>query len=1600
MYTDVSWTRGIGNAFVVIVDSDIYVNEGALFTISPGVTVKLANDKSLVINGTLNASGTSDKKIIFTGTKEEADWWKNINIKDKGTATFNYCEILYGGYWDRCNIYKNGSGSISVSNSTIGYSSDAGIRINTGYSSATFANNTFVKNNRGVWLGLGASYDDTAATFTENGYDVYADPGTIQAGTATVWGPGNGNSVYLESGNSVAEGASLTIRPGTIVKFPNDGYLDIQGTLDATGTADARIRFTGSTEEPDWWKDILVRWKGNATFDYCDIWYGGYLDHCNIYKVDTGTLTISNSTIGGSSYDGILIGNNTGTVTITNTTFDSNKDAGIYLSRSNATVTGCTFTKNVYGVEQAPQYFIDYSKNTFTDNTTGEVHISTSGDMYTDVSWTRGIGNAFVVIVDSDIYVNEGALFTISPGVTVKLANDKSLVINGTLNASGTSDKKIIFTGTKEEADWWKNINIKDKGTATFNYCEILYGGYWDRCNIYKNGSGSISVSNSTIGYSSDAGIRINTGYSSATFANNTFVKNNRGVWLGLGASYDDTAATFTENGYDVYADPGTIQAGTATVWGPGNGNSVYLESGNSVAEGASLTIRPGTIVKFPNDGYLDIQGTLDATGTADARIRFTGSTEEPDWWKDILVRWKGNATFDYCDIWYGGYLDHCNIYKVDTGTLTISNSTIGGSSYYGILVGRNSGEISITNTTFNSNAYCGIDLDGGTAAITSCTFTGNQQSGVIQRPQYFFDYSANTFTGNKDGAVYIVSGTISSEITWQKCGGEQTEITIGGDITVDANGVLNILPGTKLKFGDGIKLNSSGNMTAIGTLANPITFNGLVESADYWGTLTIQGASNAVFEYCNFQNGGKGNSSLLSKKGSGSFVLKNSTFANTTGTGLSFEENSGISSVSNCVFNGNGTGIKVKSSTVSPIFRNCNITGNISYGLNSSASAQVDARINWWGDVSGPYHSLNNPTGKGDKIVGNVLFSPWKTSTENTATLTITVTPEGCGTTDPSGELVVATGSTTSVTATPAENYLFGWWELEGQSILDNKYSSKVAVTLGGTSMLKAIFVPIVNLTLAVSPSGTGTTVPTAGQVVRVGQGVPYNISAIPSQGYAFGGWTSPDTVTFDKWYAMETTATPNGNATVTANFINPVYLTMAVASKETGTTSPANGVAHQVGANIPVEISATPAQGYLFSGWSSTQYAKVADPLNSNTTVTLKANSTVTANFSVPVKLTLSYYPLNTGTTIPETGTYQIGNGIPHEIHADPYDGFAFAKWTIVNGSATLADTYSASTTVKIYKNSEVRAEFAPAVILTMAVSPEEAGATFPLVGQSNVATDVPISIQAIPNKGYVFSKWTASEFAQISNPVNEQTTVTITANATVTANFIQVANVPYTIKFSSKHNDIIKAFPSGEPGVPPDYDMVGKNNYSISLILDISATKFVPPNPNSGGNEASVRFTFGEIYEFEQTLGDFAKGQYELKFNKLKYDTQTGDATYAFADYDPWSMSENPPLRKVETFNIKWGKGKIKITITGKPFPDSGGNIFDFTEAEDGPLSGTVTYCHLMFGNFAWELPDKPLLEYQGSKKTKITSRGPKDDPVEFELMSWNVGPKKTK
>lgn len=56
-----------------------------------------------------------------------------------------------------------------------------------------------------------------------------------------------------------------------------------------------------------------------------------------------------------------------------------------------------------------------------------------------------------------------------------------------------------------------------------------------------------------------------------------------------------------------------------------------------------------------------------------------------------------------------------------------------------------------------------------------------------------------------------------------------------------------------------------------------------------------------------------------------------------------------------------------------------CEIVGNgLAVYVVAPLRALADARLNWWGDPTGPYHRTLNPSGLGDEVGDSVQFTPW----------------------------------------------------------------------------------------------------------------------------------------------------------------------------------------------------------------------------------------------------------------------------------------------------------------------------------------------------------------------------------------------------------------------------------------------------------------------------------------------------------------------------------------------------------------------------------------------------------------------------------------------
>ncbi len=312
-----------------------------------------------------------------------------------------------------------------------------------------------------------------------------------------------------------------------------------------------------------------------------------------------------------------------------------------------------------------------------------------------------------------------------------------------------------------------------------------------------------------------------------------------------------------------------------------------------------------------------------------------------------------------------------------------------------------------------------------------------------------------------------------------------------------------------------------------------------------------------------------------------------------------------------------------------------------------------------WFGTGEGSYTGPNNPA-------SITVFGPITQSATfgytGPYTLTIFADPPGGGTLNPPSGLFPQ-GTVVTISATANPNYVFSHWSGSGSGSYTGP-NNPATVTMGADIQQIAHFTYTgpVNLFMNSVPPGGGTVAPGNGTYP---QGTPVTISASPNQYYTFSHWNGEGAGSYTG---------PNNPASITMNwhitqsaYFTAVLFPLTMIAGPGGSVLPASG-------NRPalsnVQITAIPAPGHSFVGWTGTgtgSYTGTANPA----TITMLGPITQTAAFQINTYHLTMNAGLG-GSVSPPSGDYLYGT--PVTITATPDSGLAFHTWTgSGNGSYT---------------------------------------------------------------------------------------------------------------------------------------------------------------------------------------------------------------------------------------------------------------------------------------------------------------------------------------
>ncbi len=287
---------------------------------------------------------------------------------------------------------------------------------------------------------------------------------------------------------------------------------------------------------------------------------------------------------------------------------------------------------------------------------------------------------------------------------------------------------------------------------------------------------------------------------------------------------------------------------------------------------------------------------------------------------------------------------------------------------------------------------------------------------------------------------------------------------------------------------------------------------------------------------------------------------------------------------------------------------------------------------------------------------------------------------PSNGGTTAGGGTF--ASGSSVTVTATPASGFVFSNWT-EGGNVVSN--SASYSFTLNGNRNLVANFTASTsNYTVSTSsaPSNGGTTA--GGGTFASGSSV--TVTATPASGFVFSNWTEGGNVVSN---SASYSFTLNGNRNLVANFTaSTSNYTVSTSSAPSNGGTTAGGGTFASGSSVTV--TATPASGFVFSNW--TEGGSVVSN-SASYTFTLSGNRNLVANFSSnsgnTFDLTLIPKPSNGG-TVSGAGTYPAGTQVT--ATATPASGYVFQAWVINGAVQSTNPVYS----FQLNNNRKLKAKF----------------------------------------------------------------------------------------------------------------------------------------------------------------------------------------------------------------------------------------------------------------------------------------------------------------
>lgn len=427
-------------------------------------------------------------------------------------------------------------------------------------------------------------------------------------------------------------------------------------------------------------------------------------------------------------------------------------------------------------------------------------HITTgakfvSGSIAGNENWSSNQEDFYAL--NGDVIVPFGLTLTIESGTRILYDNGpaRKIVVEGNLVAKGIAGSEIVFNKVSLEVSEEASVEISfAKFNGVSSYAIFQTGGDLSLADSsiesFAHGvlstAGALTLERNSFKNNSEYALNVS-GSDSLTVTQNSFEDNIKTAYIGASVDFEHSGNTATGYGEKGWERSGQVRDGS--MWY--SGDLPLILTSVIVDAGKTLTLSPGTTIKFKPNGYLDVRGTLVASGTKNSPIHLTSfkddsvhgdSNGDEDASLPGATDWNGLAFYpeavgnlSYAFIKYSGGFAGLGQGSGRSGLFNLGgNVTLDNVSFSNNLssdIYQSSGSLTGTKNDFGS-LQTGFIFAGGTATVSQSRFYSSTNSiennsldtAVDARNNWWGSESGPTVSSNPEGSGGRIYGDVFYE--------------------------------------------------------------------------------------------------------------------------------------------------------------------------------------------------------------------------------------------------------------------------------------------------------------------------------------------------------------------------------------------------------------------------------------------------------------------------------------------------------------------------------------------------------------------------------------------------------------------------------------------------------------------------------------------------------------------------------------------------------------------------------------------------------------------------------------------------------------------